>query len=322
MIDNGHNEEDNSSSRNKDNCQNSKNKNLSKRIILIRHGCTYMNEYLSKEGCRWGDPHFTDIFEPREHPLYRDSPLSKRGEAEALRLRDYLQRTEYGRRLIQDIEIIAISPLRRALETAELAVIPHFSSPSSSVLDGNEDVDVDVNGNGNGKKEVPIVALPLASERVYLISDHGSCKRSLAEKYPFADFRTEFKRFRDEWWFTVRERMDSDDDGDVNAAFQTKEGGDHTNYHSFTSMSIDNYVEWRPSGRGQKYSCHGEPSMAFEERMMALYKWLEEREENVICLISHWGVMDWLTGEDFDNCEIRDVPFEHIRAKREVVENS
>jgi Fructose-2,6-bisphosphatase len=316
MTDNVHVEDGNHSSCNHDNCQNSKNKNLSKRIILIRHGCTYMNEYLSKEGCRWGDPHFTDIFEPRDHPLYRDSPLSKRGKAEALRLRDYLQRTENGRRLVQDIEIIAISPLRRALETAELAVIPHFSS------DENED------GNGNGKKEVPIVALPLASERVYLISDHGSCKRSLAEKYPFADFRTEFKRFRDEWWFTVRERMDSgdgvdgNDDDDGGAAFQTKEGGDHTNYHSFTSMSIDNYVEWRPNGRGQRYSSHGEPSMAFEERMMALYKWLEEREENVICLISHWGVMGWLTGEDFDNCEIRDVPFEHIRAKREIVEHS
>lgn len=276
-------------------CNNSK-KNLSKRVVLIRHGCTYMNEYLSKEGCRWGDPHFTDFFEPQDHPFYRDSPLSERGKIEALQLKEYLQRTEHGRKLIQDIEIIAISPLQRALQTAEIAVIPHFTSSSSS--------QTTTCSLDDGKK-VPVIALPLASERVYLISDHGSCKLSLAEKYPFADFNTEFKRFRDEWWFTVRERIETSDD-----AVKAEE-----DYHSFTSMSIDNYVEWRPNGHGQRYSCHGEPSMAFEERMLALYKWLEGREENVICLISHWGVMDWLTGEDFDNCEIRDVPFEHIQAK-------
>ena len=38
------------------------NESSNKRIVLIRHGCTYMNEYLSIPGSRWGDPNFTDVF--------------------------------------------------------------------------------------------------------------------------------------------------------------------------------------------------------------------------------------------------------------------
>lgn len=291
------------------NNSNDNSKNKSKRIVLIRHGCTYMNEYLSKEGSRWGDPHFTDFFEPHEYPFYRDSPLSERGKMEALRLKEYLQRTEHGRQLIQDIEMIAISPLQRALQTAEIAVLPHFSFRQTTTTLTMDDYKDKNYSDCDDKRQVPIVALPLASERVYLISDQGSCKVALADKFPFADFSTEFKRFRKDWWFTTTaDNMISDDD-----MLQSKQEEDY--YHSFTFMSMDKYVEWRPNGRGQRYSCHGEPPMMFEERMMALYQWLEAREENVICLVSHWGVMDWLTGEDFDNCEIRDVPFEQIRAK-------
>ena len=47
--------------------------------------------------------------------------------------------------------------------------------------------------------------------------------------------------------------------------------------------------------------------------MMELYKWLESRNENVICLICHWGVLDWLTGKDFKNCEVKEVSFFDIQ---------
>jgi len=51
-----------------------------KRIVLIRHGCTYMNEYLSQEGCRWGDAGFTDHFEePDRTEMYQDSRLHRWG---------------------------------------------------------------------------------------------------------------------------------------------------------------------------------------------------------------------------------------------------
>lgn len=32
---------------------------------------------------------------------------------------------------------------------------------------------------------------------------------------------------------------------------------------------------------------------------------LQEREESVMALVCHWGVINALTGCDFDNCEVR-----------------
>lgn len=53
------------------------NESSNKRIVLIRHGCTYMNEYLSIPGSRWGDPNFTDVFtDPEDIAKYRDSYTS------------------------------------------------------------------------------------------------------------------------------------------------------------------------------------------------------------------------------------------------------
>jgi broad specificity phosphatase PhoE len=255
-----------------------------KRLILIRHGCTFMNEYLATPGSRWGDANFTDIFHTSdEHSLYMDSPLSNEGTKQAQELRDYFQSTEKGKGMICDIELIAVSPLQRTLQTAEIAVLPH-------VEDTNRDI--------------PIVALPLASERVYLISDHGSCKQSLSVKFPFVDFAQEFDRFGDNWWFSVHEQ----------AAIKT-ESSLIQETHSFASMHIDDYKEWRPSDENQTYSCHGEPDDAFEERMLELYKWLEARNESVICLVCHWGVLDWLTGGDFRNCEVRDISFDDVRER-------
>lgn len=53
----------------------------------------------------------------------------------------------------------------------------------------------------------------------------------------------------------------------------------------------------------------GEIESAFNKRMVSLYDWLESREETIIALICHWGVLEWLTGYDFDNCEMRVVDF-------------
>lgn len=254
----------------------------SKRIVLIRHGCTYMNEYLSREGTRWGDPTFTDIFtDPSDIAKYRDSPLSPRGIGQAERLSCKLagnNEDDGGYRInvdesniIEEIELIACSPLRRALQTMELALYPN-------IWPGN----------------VPIVALPQASERVYLISDLGTSKVKLKEEYPIVDFDSEIPdNLSDAWWFSLNNEIKDD---------------------SIATSTIDNYyIEWRPIGQGQTYSCPGEPLSAFNERMASLYDWLDSRDEATIALICHWGVIDWLTGSDFDNCEMRVVDFASMR---------
>ena len=252
----------------------------SKRLVLIRHGCTHMNEYLSKPGSRWGDAGFTDVF-PQDDGLYRDSPLSDKGTKQAQRLKTYFESSELGKELIGNIELVAVSPMKRALQTAEIGVLPHLS-------DSND--------------RIPIVALPLASERLYLVSDLGSSTSYLSERFPFADFTQEFNGFEEEWWFTVKEGQSKD------PSFKK------SSVHSFNYIHKDEYVEWRPKDEGQEYACLGEPDEAFQERMVALYRWLEEREERVICLVCHWGVLDWLVGAQFENCEVRDVSFHEIRS--------
>lgn len=71
-------------------------------------------------------------------------------------------------KIIEEIELIAVSPLQRALQTMEISLFPH-------VWPGN----------------VPIIALPQASERVYLISDFGTSTKELKNQYPIVDFDTE-----------------------------------------------------------------------------------------------------------------------------------
>ena len=66
---------------------------------------------------------------------------------------------------------------------------------------------ITVSGNDkSGRITIPILALPIATERLYLISDLGSSASRLSKRYPFVDFTTEFRRDDDEeeeWWFTV-----------------------------------------------------------------------------------------------------------------------
>jgi hypothetical protein len=38
-----------------------------------------------------------------------------------------------------------------------------------------------------------------------------------------------------------------------------------------------------------KYGCAGEPREHFRARMLALKAWLEDRPEDVIAMVCHWG---------------------------------
>lgn len=285
------------------------NTNDSKRLILIRHGRTHMNEYLATEGSNWGDTKFTDMFDESVHHLYKDSPLSQKGTRQAQELHKYFLSTEKGREIIQDIELVAVSPLRRTLQTAEIGILPHFCSSSSSESDDS----LSSTSSPSPSPSVPFVALPLASERVYLISDIGKSTTQLNQLFSFADFDREFDKFDgEEWWFTVKDSTSGN--GSRESSSSTKECDAPSDIHSFNYMYRDNYEEWRPNDGDQEYACLGEPDDAFHKRMRSLYQWIESREETVICLVCHFGVLEWLVGEKFDNCEVQDVSFEKIKA--------
>jgi broad specificity phosphatase PhoE len=247
-----------------------------KRIVLIRHGQTYMNAFIGGGGISYGQPGFTDIFESMEDKnKYIDSPLSEIGRQQAKDLHDSFRRAKIDNNnnnknvsttvFLQELDLVVVSPLTRALETFEISLYEH-------VKDNN----------------IPIVAQPHAAERLYLISDVGKPTSALQLRFPYVDFDTAFNDYpemvgrKDSWHFTA------------------------------TNDVAKNYVEWRPHGKGQVYACLGEPQDVFDRRMSTLYHWLQSRDEKCIALVCHAGVIEWLTQEIFANCEWRVVYFDSL----------
>jgi len=76
--------------------------------------------------------------------------------------------------IVESIDLIACSPLTRALQTTEIALVPHFRRGADSSQQQQK----------QQQQGVPIVALPLASERVYLISDLGTTTVELKDRFP------------------------------------------------------------------------------------------------------------------------------------------
>ncbi len=282
-----------------------------KRIIFVRHGRTYMNEYLSQPGCRWGDAGFIDIGLSDE--LYRDSPLSPKGMEQAKDLcqritlslmnensvnddmggnRDEFYNDNDSIVNFKDVDLVVVSPLTRSLQTFEYGLKKHC---------------IIMDENSKGGKQLPVIATPLASERVYLISDLGLPVNELKIKFPYADFTSEFDKFEEKWWFTVNSSSISSCD-----SVNNKDDDDELIY-PFNSMESSKYVEWRPNSEGQTYACYGEPDDQFNQRMIALYEWLDSRQERNVCMVSHWGVLEYLTGMDFDNCQVKEISFEQIK---------
>lgn len=294
-------------------------KKVKKKLVLIRHGCTYMNEYLSRPGSTWGDPNFTDIFlSDHERSIYRDSPLSERGVEQAKQLAERFASSMEDRRLVMDeIEIIAVSPLNRALQTLEIGILPHLCIDRSDEACAQTRADTTEDGHDKSERiEVPIVALPLATERLYLISDIGSSTSILSKRYPFVDFNTEFHGNEEEWWFTVKpDNTDAAENvmEDSKLDEATSQSQKDLEGSFLNSDNVSHYKEWRPIGEGQRYACPGEPDASFNHRMEKLYEWINARDESTICIVCHWGVLEWLTGARFENCEMRIVNFEDMK---------
>ena len=120
----------------------SSNQGKKKKFIYgIRHGKSESNEDMELQGNHWGDATF------RDDMRWRDSPLSERGKLEASQLAERLVDVNLSPWL-RDVDLVVLSPLTRCLMTYDLGVKPAMAAA------------------GKTKDEVPVVVLPLITERV------------------------------------------------------------------------------------------------------------------------------------------------------------
>ena len=171
-------------------------------------------------------------------------------------------------------------PLARDAADVELIV----SSPLTRALATADAAFDDALARG-----VPTLALPLAAERCYMTSDVGTpisvLRKGVGKRFAFR--QEEFPA--DNWWYGAR--ADSPE---------------------YAPPPKD---DWRPPGT---YCSAGEPLGAFRARMAALTAWLAARDEAVIGLTCHWGVLAALTGTSFENNEVRRIPLSELRVRTDV----
>jgi len=266
-----------------------------------------MNDYLN--GFEFGGPNFTDVFpdEPEYTERFYDSPLGPTGLEQTERLNESLSDiaqmglSEEDQHRLLSLDLVVVSPLTRALQTMELGMLPYLKKLPSAV---------------------PIVALPEAAERLFLVSDIGKTRSELEKQYSYVDFTTGFETVaadstsaqagdKPEASRSDAHRHSLQQDHDRNA-----ETGLQEQWHfTFSEEAINKYEEWRPHGDGQVYACPGEPEADFDLRMNRLHRWLRDRPERSIAVVCHWGIIDWMIQESFENCELRVVPFPSLKPR-------
>lgn len=231
-----------------------------------------MNEYLrgADGGKRFGSPQFTDVFASAEQrSKYHDTPLSPLGLKQVRGLKQ-----QRCLAFVQDCDLVVVSPLTRALQTFDMGLKGHFEQHESS-------------------RNVPVVALPEAAERLYLVSDLGRPVADLQPEFSYVDFETGFLNHDAKSWWYQRE-------------------------HSSEGTA----EEWRPVGNGQRYGCASEPSVDFNFRMTRLHTWLHDRPEKHIAVVCHHGVINWMLAMDFDNCQYHTVPFDSVQPRALIRDNN
>lgn len=148
----------------------------------------------------------------------------------------------------------------------------------------------------------PVLAHPWATERVYTSSDTGRPVAQLAREFADVDFSECYRHATTtdglDWWYTAE--------------------GDPSSLDAATTTT----TEWRPHGEGQYYAVPGEPYQVFAARMQKLRTWLLQRPEKCILLVSHWGVLRYLTttsscSDHIDNCRILQLELEEAEATDE-----
>ena len=135
------------------------------RLLLVRHGCTFMNEHLSQPGKGWGAAGFVD-------PGLWDTGLTPNGEAQARELNAQLRARQSAGE--PKVDLLLASLLRRALATAELGFAGVFRTSQR--------------------------VEPLAAERCYLSSDVGSPRAELQRDFSPA-WSISADTLAEGWWF-------------------------------------------------------------------------------------------------------------------------
>lgn len=236
-----------------------------KRLILVRHGTSVANEYMNRPGNQWGDATFHD------DGTMQDARLSHRGEQQANSMMSQLlqdQGQPSSSCILQNVELVVVSPLTRAIQTMELGIRPFLSKTCTATATAT-----------------PIIlAHPDMTERVYTSSDTGRPVRVLQEEFPNIDFGL-LSPQQDQWWYT----------GDSLVA------------------NNEQYEEWRPFGQGQYYAVPGEPESVFQQRVKRFQKWLADRPEHTIVLVTHWAILKEWTGDEFYNGECRIIEWNYVQ---------
>lgn len=139
-----------------------------KKILLLRHGVTEMNEYLSipNPTNEYGNPNFRD-------PGFWDTRLSTRGVYLAQQKNKDLRYNPLT--MLEDIDVVYSSPLTRALQTADIVLDEKVVS-----------------------KNISRVIQPLLAERLWLSSDVGRPVSVLKQEFPKWDMSAVTEP---RWWY-------------------------------------------------------------------------------------------------------------------------
>ena len=146
----------------------------SKEIIFLRHSTTENNEYLRNHSpVAWGgnEEFFTD-------PGLRDTCLSEKGHQ---LVNDLNRRLRSGKQPLDkaSIDLVAVSPLRRTLQTATIGL--------NKVL-----IDTPC--------DPKMLVCPLARERLYMEADMGHPRSVLEKEFPNFDY-SELPSDDSAWWY-------------------------------------------------------------------------------------------------------------------------
>jgi len=94
--------------------------------------------------------------------------------------------------------------------------------------------------------------------------------------------------------------------GSMRARARTRVSWERHPIWDLKELGDDDAAWWyTPEGLDPHTTAELEPVEVFERRMVEFRKWLDARPEKSIAVIAHWGVCYSLTGDEFQNCELR-----------------